>query len=196
MAKVLELVNQGTIGELIHIQADFGFLPPYEPEKRIFNPELAGGSLLDIGIYPLFISKLLLGNPAQIRAVATFAPTGVDRNCAMALSYKNGATATLFSTVGTVTDTSATIYGSLGKIHIHSRFHETKHLTLTLHDQTSQEIPTERLGWGYSYEATDAQRCLEAGLTENDKWPLQQTIELMALLDDVRHQCGIAYPFE
>jgi predicted dehydrogenase len=196
VAKVLEIVNAGTIGQLVHIQADFGFKPVFDPKSRIFDPELAGGSLLDIGIYPLFISKLLLGHPKTVKAVATPAPTGTDMNCAMALAFENGATASLFSTVNATTDTVATIYGTEGKILMHSRFHETFGITLTLTGRPPQEIPCERLGWGYPYEAMDAQRCLAEGRTENNLWDLQKSLEMMALMDDIRQQCGIVYPMD
>ncbi len=196
IAKVLEIVNAGAIGEIVHIVADFGFKAEYDVQKRLFNPELAGGSLLDIGIYPLFISKLLLGNPTQVKAVGVLTPTGVDMNCSMALKFKNGVTASLFSTLATQTDTTAIIYGTKGKLLMHGRFHETFGLTLTLHEEEPQEFVTERNGWGYGYEIIDAQRCLKEGRTENDKYDLQQTLEMMALLDEIRQQIGVVYPME
>ena len=130
MAKLQEILASGVIGEVVHLMADFGFKADYIPEARWFNPALTGGSLLDIGIYPLFISKLVLGLPKTIKASATFAPTGVDMNCTMIATYASGATATLFSTFAAKTDTTCTIYGTKGKIFIHSRFHETKGITL------------------------------------------------------------------
>ncbi len=82
----LELVRAGRIGEVKHLVADFGFAATYEPAGRLFDPVLAGGSLLDIGVYTLFISQLFLGTPTTVRAVATPTGTGVDLSCAMALA--------------------------------------------------------------------------------------------------------------
>ena len=196
VTKVLQLIESGAIGNIVHIVADFGFKAPYNLEGRLFNPELTGGSLYDIGIYPLFISKLLLGNPKEIKAVATMAETGVDMNCAMSLTYENGATASLFSTVMAETDTVCTIYGTKGKIFMHGRFHETKGLTLSIKGEESQIFTTERLGFGYSYEAEEVQRCLRAEKIESDKLPLQFSLELMELLCEIRKQIGLVYPQE
>jgi predicted dehydrogenase len=196
IAKVEAILAEGTIGKIVHIAADFGFKAGDDLNNRIFNPNLTGGSLLDIGIYPLFISKLLLGDPTEIKAVAVKAITGVDMNCTMALTYASGATASLFSTVAAETDTICTIYGTNGKIFIHGRFHETKAITVSITGQLSQTIDCERLGHGYSYEAEDVQRCLAAGKTENEKLPLAFSLELMALMDEIRAQIGVVYPEE
>lgn len=194
--KVLELINSQIIGKIIHIAADFGFLAKTDLNHRIFNPNLTGGSLLDIGIYPLFMSKLLLGNPSEIKAVATKTITGVDASCSMALSYQSGATASLFSTISANTDTTCTIYGDKGKIFMHSRFHETKEITVTLTNCEPETFICERKGFGYSYEAVDVQRCLSEGKIENDKLPLSFSLELMEMLDTIRNQIGLVYPEE
>lgn len=196
IAQTLEIIQSGQIGDIVHIVADFGFKAVYDEEARLFNPSLTGGSLYDIGIYPLFISKLILGNPKEMKAVATFAPTGVDVNTAISLNYENGATASLFSTLNAQTDTTCTIYGSKGKLFLHGRFHETKGITLTITGEEPQVFETERLGHGYSYEAQEVQRCLKLGKTESDKLPLQFSLELMELLCEIRQQIGLVYPQE
>lgn len=194
--QVLAIVKSGQIGQVRHIQADFGFKAVPDPNGRLFNPHLTGGSLLDIGIYPIFISKLLLGQPVQIKALAVMSETGVDQNCAMAMQFNNGATASLFSTLMANTPTVCSIYGDLGKIEMHSRFHETKGFTLTIDGQKPQVFETKRLGNGYSYEAEDVQRCLANHQTENDLLPLSFSVELMEILDQVRQQIGLIYPQE
>lgn len=196
IAQTLEIIQSGQIGDIVHIAADFGFKAVYDEDARLFNPALTGGALYDIGIYPLFISKLMLGNPKEMKAVATFAPTGVDNNTSLSLRYENGATASLFSTLNAKTDTTCTIYGSKGKIFLHGRFHETKGLTLEIEGQEPQIFETERLGHGYSYEAQEVQRCLKLGEIESDKLPLQFSLELMELLCEIRQQIGLIYPQE
>lgn len=197
IVKLQEILASGVIGDIIHLAADFGFQAPYDAEARWFNPALTGGSLLDIGIYPLFISKFVLGNPLEMKATGVMAPSGVDMNTSIALKYSSGATATLFSTFATKTDTTCEIHGTKGKIHMHSRFHETKGITVTIHE-TEQETfyETERLGWGYSYEAEAVQADLRAGRIENTLMTHAFSTELMALLDEIRSQIGLKYPNE
>jgi predicted dehydrogenase len=196
VAKLQEIIASGVIGEIKHVVADFGFKAAYDEEARWFNPHLTGGSLLDIGIYPLFISKLLLGQPLEMKATGVMAPSGVDMNCSIATKYASGATASLFSTFAAQTDTTCTIYGTLGKIYMHPRFHETKGMTLTIYDGAETVFETERKGWGYSYEADAVQEDLWAGRTENAWMSHQFSQELMGLLDEIREQIGLKYPNE
>lgn len=192
--QTLEIVHSGQIGEVVHVQADFGFKAEYDVTKRLFNRDLAGGSLYDIGLYPLFISKLLLGIPEEIKAVGTLTETGVDMNCSMALRYASGATASLFSTFAAKTDTTCTIYGSKGQLFIQSRFHETTGLTFYPEEAMPQSISTERKGWGYAYEAEHVQDCIRQGLTESPLLPHAFSIELMESLVEIRRQIGVVYP--
>jgi predicted dehydrogenase len=186
-----------TIGEVMHLVADFGFRTDVQPEGRLFNPALAGGSLLDIGVYPLFISKLFLGAPTEVRAVATPTGTGVDQNCAMALAYANGATATLFSTIAAITENRCVLYGTKGHLQLLGRFHAPHGVLVKLHDEEqAQEIPCDKQGLGYHYEAAHVQECLAQGLLESPLLPLGFSLELMQLLDTVRAQIGLRYPGE
>ncbi|MFD3394750.1 Gfo/Idh/MocA family oxidoreductase [Aquirufa sp. OSTEICH-129V] len=196
IAKLQEIIASGLIGDIKHVVADFGFKAEYDEEARWFNPHLTGGSLLDIGIYPLFISKLLLGQPLEMKATGVMAPSGVDMNCSIATKYASGATASLFSTFAAQTDTTCTVYGTLGKIYMHPRFHETKGMTLTIYGGEETVMETERLGWGYSYEADAVQEDLHAGRTENAWMSHQFSQELMGLLDEIRSQIGLTYPNE
>jgi predicted dehydrogenase len=196
IAKLQAIIASGVIGEIKHVVADFGFKAAYDEEARWFNPHLTGGSLLDIGIYPLFISKLLLGQPLEMKATGVMAPSGVDMNCSISTKYASGATASLFSTFAAQTDTTCTVYGTLGKIYMHPRFHETKGMTLTIYDGEETVLETERLGWGYSYEADAVQEDLHAGRTENAWMTHQFSQELMGLLDEIRAQIGLIYPNE
>ena len=196
VAKLQEIIASGVIGEIKHVVADFGFKADYDEEARWFNPHLTGGSLLDIGIYPLFISKLLLGQPLEMKATGVMAPSGVDMNCSISTKHASGATASLFSTFAAQTDTTCTVYGTLGKIYMHPRFHETKGMTVTIYDGSVTVMETERLGWGYSYEADAVQNDLRAGRTENGLMTHQFSQELMGLLDQIRAEIGLKYPNE
>ena len=118
---VLELCASGQIGDIRMVQADFGFSAEYDITKRLFNKALGGGALLDIGIYPLYLSYLLLGNPLQVAAQAHIGETGVDHSIAMLLKYAGDAQAILSSTLTATTQTEAWIYGSKGAIQMHSK---------------------------------------------------------------------------
>ena len=149
-----------------------------------------------MGVYPLFISKLFLGEPQEIRAVAVPAGTGVDQNCAMVLAYASGATASLFSTIAAQTNNQCILYGTKGQLQLTGRFHAASGLILHLLGQELQVIPCEKQGYGYHYEAQHVQECLHQGLRESPLLPLQFSLQLMQLLDNVRQQIGLRYPGE
>uniref|UniRef100_UPI0040498FBD Gfo/Idh/MocA family protein n=1 Tax=Flavobacterium sp. TaxID=239 RepID=UPI0040498FBD len=120
--KLLEILANKTIGEILFIRADFGFKADPNPDGRLYNKKLGGGSLIDIGIYPLYLSLLTLGIPVDIKAMARIIETGVDSYCAILLDYENGAKASFESTFEANTPTEAYIYGTKGAIKLHSRF--------------------------------------------------------------------------
>lgn len=186
-------VDEGAIGKVLTVKADFGFKADYDPGKRLFNKELGGGSLLDIGIYPLFISYLINGMPVSITASATLAPTGADEQCGMVLTYSNGVMAILNSTFMANTENVALIYGTEGTIRIHGRFHESTVVTLEKPDNAPITHTYERTTFGYDYEAQHVMDCLNEGFTESPLWSHTDSRNLMTLLDDVRRSAGIIY---
>lgn len=186
-------LDEGAIGKVLTVKADFGFKAQYDPNTRLFDKALGGGSLLDIGIYPLFISYLVLGMPATIRASATLAPTGADEQCGMVLTYKNGAMAVLNSTFMANTENLAIIYGTEGIIRIHSRFHESTVVSLEKPDAEPVTLTFDRATHGYIYEAQHVMDCLNEGFTESPLWSHADSRHLMTLLDEVRNAAGIEY---
>src|SRR5690606_27766437 len=109
-----EMTGNQAIGRVTGLRADFGFIAPVVPEKRMYNKALGGGSLMDIGIYPLFLSYLFLGKPKMVKATAVFSATGVDEQCGMVLTYEQNRLALLNSTVVSKTETDAVLYGETG----------------------------------------------------------------------------------
>ena len=197
IAQALALVAAGYIGEVKHLVADFGFAAPYQPEGRLFNPALAGGSLLDVGVYPLFISQLFLGEPTAVGAVAALSPTGVDLNCAVSLAYPGGATASLFSTIAVQTDNRCVLYGTQGQLQLLGRFHAPAGVRLQRNGaEVPQAMSAPTLGHGYHYEAAHVQECLAHGQLESPLLPLEFSLRLMQQLDAVRQQIGLRYPGE
>ena len=193
--KILLLIAEGTIGTVESIQADFGFrvLEP-DPESRLFNPALGGGSLLDIGLYPVFLAQLLLGTPEQIHAHARLSETGVDTEMNILLDYGPGQVANLHSTFGAHTKTEAFIHGSKGSIHWHTRWHEPTHFSVLLPEQGPENYFFDYQTHGYSYEAERVQECLAQGLLECPELPLDFSLKMTKLLDDIRQKAGVQYP--
>lgn len=192
--KTLSIIEKGTIGEVKTLKADFGFNAPVDPESRVFNQHLGGGSLLDVGIYPVFLSLLLLGKPTNIKAIATFGKTNVDENCGAILKYPNNKMALLHSSIVTKTTTEAYIYGTKGTIRINTRWHEPTSLTLMIDGQEPQDIFFDFDSNGYRYEAEEVQKCLRAGKLMSDLMSHHFSLDLIELLDEIRMIAGIHYP--
>lgn len=191
--KTLDLISEGRIGKVRNIQADFGFNAPFLPEKRLLNPSLGGGALLDIGIYPAFLSLLLLGYPSKIQAISNFGETGIDETTSIILGYKNEATANLSCTLKSSTRTEALIYGENGYIHIEGRFMEAKQITLFENDKKPVEYIFPRKTFGYNFEIEEVSQCVREGKKESKRMPLSMSVKLISLLDEIRQKAGIIY---
>ena len=191
--KMLELIKSGVIGEIRMLHADFGFPAPYDKNSRIFNPQLAGGSLLDIGIYPLFLSLLVLGEPKEIKALAYIGETGVDESMGMNLLYENGAIAVLSSTVRVKTTTRADIFGTKGNIGIKPRWMSQSSLEINPIEGLSEEFHFQNRSNGIDYEIEEAMKCLDSGLKESPRLSLDFSLSLMKIMDEIRKQTGVYY---
>lgn len=189
--KCLDITPQ--IGEVQSIKADFGFKADYNPASRLFNPEFGGGTILDIGIYTLFVPLLFLGYPEKIDAAATIGQTGVDETATIFLSYSKGAKANLFSTFLEDTPTMAVIYGTKGNITLNPRFFTPTSLTVQMEGKEAETIEFDTKLNGYEYEAEEVMDCLDKGKIESTLLPLSFTSDLMRLMDEVRRQMGVKY---
>jgi predicted dehydrogenase len=191
--KVKEIINDGIIGKVEIIRADFGTRSDNDPNKRWFNHALGGGSLLDVGIYPAYLALEILGQPDEIKALASIGHTGVDENCGFIFRYKDGQIASLCSSIVAKTGVDAMITGNKGSIHIHSNFFMPSSVSLIL-DNNVRDITPEYIGNGYNYEAAEAMKCLEKGYLESYSMNHDKSIRLMEILDKIREECGIRYP--
>ncbi|APQ18554.1 Gfo/Idh/MocA family protein [Maribacter hydrothermalis] len=193
--KVKELVDNGTIGNIGYLHADFAFYGLDRNENgRLLNPELAGGSLLDIGIYPIFLSYLMLGKPKDIKATANFYKTGVEVQMSIIFNYEN-AQAILYSGLNSNSEKKAEIAGSKGTIFIHPRWHEASGYTIEKGDDTriNQLV---KIGKGYTYEIEEVHSCLRSGKKESELWSHQNSLDLIEIMDSIRKKTGIVFPFE
>ena len=192
--RLRELLAAGAIGEPRVLQAGLGFVADDDPDGRLFAPSLAGGALLDVGVYPVSLAHHLLGPPASVQATATLAATGVDASVGILLGYETGATAALSaSLIGTLPNT-ASISGTDGWIELPRSFHDTNALTIHRPDKDPETYSVDLLGIGYTYEAVEVARCLREGLLESPLVSWQDSLGVMDVLDAVRDQIGVRYP--
>ncbi len=191
--KVLELIAKDAIGKIEFLKADFGFKGDGNQESRVYNKSLGAGSLLDIGIYPVYLSLLFLGVPDTIRAIANFTETGVDASCSMLLEYAGGTKAFLESTILADTSVEALIYGSKGSLQIHSRCHHPREITIKRYDGNTESFTIDYKGEGYYHEILEVMHCLQHGLIESPRMSHSMSLKLIQTLDFVREKIGLEY---
>ncbi len=196
MIKVREWLDEGAIGDVRLVSADFGFRAGVNAAGRLFNPALGGGALLDVGIYVTSFASFVLGpHPTRIQSLANIGETGVDEQNTILLGYENGAMATLTSAVRTSTLHEAHIVGTDGTISIPTHFWKAEKAVLKAGER-EEEVNIKPMGNGYNYEAAEVGRCLNEGLLESPTMPLDETIALMKILDAIRADWGLKYPME
>ena len=194
MIKLKELLKDRKIGKIKLLEADFGFQAPYCPKSRLFNPDLGGGALLDVGIYPLTFALSLLGQPDECSAEATLGETGVDELSIYNLKYKNGIMANLKASITQQTECTAKIYGTEGTITIPSDWWHLNKIIIT--NGHTEEIDTSYDCNEYYYEVEEATRCIQNGLTESPVITHEWTLNMMSLMDTLRTKMGLRYPQE
>jgi predicted dehydrogenase len=190
--RVAALVTDGAIGTITHVSADFGVSGPFPTGHRMRAPELGGGALLDLGVYPVTFAQLFLGAPDHVAAWASLLPEGTDENTGIVLGYQDGAVATLHCGLNGETGQRAAITGTKGRIEVDRLFFCPSSFTLVRDGQATFEELAIR-GNGMGYEAEEVMRCLRAGLTESPLIPHSESLAVMSTLDAVRAQIGVRY---
>lgn len=189
--KIKNLIDKGEIGEIKYINADFSF-KANTAIQRIYDKELGGGSLLDIGIYPVFLAYLLLGIPTEINAKAHFYESGADSQLAMLFNYKN-AQAILFSSFNSTSKRIAKISGTLGEIIINMPWNETDSFSIQLNNESEKFITLPTIGRGYSHQIIECNTCLQQHKIESDTWSHKNSLDLINLLDIIREEINLTY---
>jgi len=196
MAQVRTWLEEGAIGEPRMVTADFGFRCEMNPESRLLNPTLAGGALLDLGIYVLAFARMVFRErPIEIKGVADIGSTGVDEQAGIVLRYPGGRVAVLSCALRTCTPHEARVDGTAGRIVIPA-FSRGTGAVMTQEGgmPVTQALPFA--GTGYQFEAAEVGRCLRAGALESPVMPLDESLELMETMDALREQWGLRYPGE
>jgi len=189
--EIKRIIDNGEIGKIKYINADFSF-KANTSIQRLYDKELGGGSLLDIGIYPVFLAYLLLGIPTEINAKAHFYESGVDSQLAMLFNYKN-AQAVLFSSFNSTSKRIVKISGTLGEIIIDMPWNETASFSIQLNNETEKIITLPTIGRGYSHQIMECNLCLQQHKVESNTWSHQNSLELITLLDAIRQEINLTY---
>lgn len=196
VVKAREWVEQGAIGDVRMVAADFGFRAGWNETSRLLNKELGGGALLDVGIYAVsFASMILRRQPDRVASLAHLGQTGVDEEAGMILGYDKGELAVLYTAVRTNTPQAADILGADGSIHIPAQFWKATRAVLT----TSKGVVTAEMphvGNGYNYQAAEVMRCMREGRLESPVMSLDETLAIMQTMDRIREQWGLKYPMD
>ena len=197
--RLKSLVEDGAIGEVRTVQADFGLAGPFPPAHRLRDPAQGGGALLDLGVYPVSFAHLLLGEPSDVVAKAVLSEEGVDLQTGALLSYDGGALASLHCSLTGGTATIASVTGSLGRIDIPNGFFHPDRFVLHRDGRDPEEFaadPADGPRNSLKHEAREVMRALRAGETESPLVPLEGTLAVMRTLDAIRDRVGVRYPGE
>jgi predicted dehydrogenase len=195
VAALHQIVDAGEIGEIVNLSADHGQWFAFNPTSRLFDPALAGGALLDLGVYPVSFAHDFLGVPDAVHATGTLTETGVDGQVSIVLSYGERTQATLSTTLWAKTPTMASISGTEGFVTVAGNFYTPTSFRVQRTDGRvwTFDHPSPR---GLQFEAAEVARRVAAGDTESPRLTWANTLEVMRTLDEVRAQIGLAYPGE
>lgn len=184
--KVKEIISEGRIGEVRLLKADFGFTAPFDRENRLFDKDLGGGALLDVGIYTVSYSAFILGNyPESIKSNFYIGKTGVDECVSINLGYKNGIQAQLYAAINLDTTREADIIGTKGRIRV-VRFSNATEAYICIDGKEEKlELPFEING--FEYQIKEVVKCIEEGKLQSEIMSFKDSIDIMEIIDRIRN---------
>ncbi len=191
--KILSLIKEDVIGEPQYVSADFGFIAPLDPKGRLFDKALGGGSVMDIGIYPIFLATLILGEPTDIKTVSKLTATCVDEYANVVMQYANGQTANILSAININTSLEAEIIGTKGMIKINNPWFKATEFSVVLNDGTTQNFSMPHASNGFEHEVREVMDCLDKGLLQSNKVPHKLTLSISKIMEEILQQAGVTY---
>ncbi len=193
VVEVRRRVLDGEIGELKVVEANFG-IPMFDPDGRHRRADLAGGAMLDLGIYPVTFARFLAGDPVEAKVLGSLGDSGVDATVGGVVSYSSGAIGVFHTSLDMLSSLGASVFGTLGRIDVDAPFWHSPGFTVRITGEEPVHVDMPNLG--LAHEAQHAMDRLRAGHRESDVIPLATTVSTMELLDDIRAQLGVVYPEE
>ncbi|WP_206184572.1 Gfo/Idh/MocA family protein [Thermoactinospora rubra] len=189
---IRRLAADGRFGEIRSVQASFGFVAPYDPQHRLWNPATAGGAVLDLGVYPLALAHLLLGEPEALHVTGTLAPSGVDAEAGMLLTYAGGARALLETSLVSPMANSATVVGTGLRADLPAPFWAPGRMVLSGPGVEPEEHVLDPSRGGYQEQAREVAAALAEGRTESEVMPVADSLAVMRRMEEVRAALGAA----
>ena len=194
MLEAVDIAKSGEIGEVMSVHADFCTNFPYTEGHRLFTPALAGGALLDIGVYCMHLAAIFLGHSPERVVAAGETANGVDVNTGLMMKYKNGAIANLTTSLTAPKPATAQIFGTMGSITIPDFYYAKKLIVNT--DDGERLVEKDCLGNGFEEEVVECCKCISEGKLQSDIMPMDDSIAILRQMDSVREQLGVSFPFE
>jgi len=192
--RAVEIAQGGEIGEVLGVRTDLSKLFPYDAAHRLYDLGAGGGALLDLGVYPATVAWMFLGRPDAVQAVGTLAPTGADVTVSQQWRYDRGPVSQLYCSSAGPSPFGGLVNGTDGWISIEPRLHRPELLVVTRGSEVEIIEAPPVPGNGYTLEIEEVERCLREGRTESEHIPLDETVEILEVLDEVRRQLGVRYP--
>ncbi len=196
MAEVRELIAKDTIGQPQLLHVDLGVVYDFDPLSRAYDPNLAGGALIDIGVYCLALASMIFGKPNNISSTYKMAETGVDTRSTILLEYDNGKAAVLFQALDLETPKEALIVGTKGSIKLHPIWMEGREYTIKLNNGTEKTYKADTHENGFIYQIKAVHKSIEAGKRQCDLMSLAETLSIAQIMDTLRARWNFKYPFE
>ena len=192
------LLDEHVIGDVLLVEADFGFALAVDPAHRLYDRSLGGGCLLDLGIYPLQLATMVLGPAAAVSAIGHLGETGVDDHTIVSITHESGGISVSQAAVRVGLANQARIAGTGGTIELPSMMHHPQHLDIAVNAGGAagsiRRVDAPFEGNGLRFQATEVHRCLRAGDAESPAMPLAESRRLARIMDQARAQIGLRYP--
>ncbi len=194
IARLKALLEQGEIGEVRQLNVDFGFSADVGTAHRLLNPELGGGAMLDVGIYPMFLAYFLFGKPVDVASLHCLTGTGVDAQSNIIMGYANGIQAHLLSALNCQLPNKVLISGATGFIEIPALWMHCREIRVQGHNRNGVTIPTGYDGAGWHFQVTHVNECLANNLINSPVYKPADSIALAEMMDELLEKWGIRYP--
>ena len=196
-ANIKSLIEQGEIGDIQHIQSDIGFAFQHrgEPKQRLLKPELAGGALLDLGIYSIALSQFFLQeHPTSIHAMGKLTEQGVDAHELVNMGYASGRYAQFSSSISAHSSNAMHIVGSEGYVVLPYCFWDGSRAQVYKNGELVQNIHLPHKHNGFEHEIAEVMACIQSNKACSDLMSHQDSIGVLQVMDEIRQQLGVEYP--